>query len=458
MFSNPFLHTSQHRASHIQPMRQAERTRTLRTAAAATLLFCLILLPAPAGAYSVQTHEQLIDLTWKAHIVPLLEKRFPNLTPAQIKEAHSYAYGGAAIQDLGYYPFGNPFFSDLTHYVRSGDFVDSLLRNARTPDELAFAIGALSHYIGDSVGHSEATNPSVAVQFPHLAQKYGPSVSYEENPHDHVRTEFAFDINEIAKRRFAPRRYLNHVGLNVSTDLLARAFFETYGLQLKKTVHVERTNLFGYTFSVRRFLPRIAYAETVLHRHSLPPDPTKDAEFEKLKADLLQAGLDNKWGPWRGKAGIGTYTLAGFIFIAPRIGPLAMLAIRGPNETAEALYVKSLNDTTERLRLELLHLRVPPPAVGPPPVRQTTFPNLDLDTGRVVRPGSYRLTDETYAKLLHTITREPSRHVPIGLQQDLFAFYADPSAPDTTKRNPTRWAQVQSDLATLHTMPTTPQP
>ena len=37
----------------------------------------------------------------------LLRRRYPDITPEQIKEAHAYAYGGAIIQDIGYYPFGN---------------------------------------------------------------------------------------------------------------------------------------------------------------------------------------------------------------------------------------------------------------------------------------------------------------------------------------------------------------
>ena len=46
----------------------------------------LSLSPRPASAYSLLTHEQLIDLTWKNSIVPLLLSRYPNLTPAQLDE------------------------------------------------------------------------------------------------------------------------------------------------------------------------------------------------------------------------------------------------------------------------------------------------------------------------------------------------------------------------------------
>jgi hypothetical protein len=73
-----------------------------------------------ASGYSVLTHQAIIDLAWDDSIRPLLLSRFPNTTEEQLRVAHAYAYGGCAIQDMGYYPFGKTFFSDLTHYVRSG--------------------------------------------------------------------------------------------------------------------------------------------------------------------------------------------------------------------------------------------------------------------------------------------------------------------------------------------------
>ena len=428
------------------------------TMRARLLLILALLLPHAAHAYSVETHEQLIDLTWRASIVPLLRARFPGITPAQLQQAHAYAYGGSVIQDIGYYPFGNALFSDLTHYVRSGDFVNSLLHNARTPDELAFAVGALSHYLGDTIGHVQATNPSVAVELPKLAEKLQTdSINYEQNPHAHVQTEFAFDINEISKHRFAPLKYLEHVGLNVSTDLLARAFYETYGLELNKILKVQRTTITGYRFGVRTFIPRFAFAENVLHRNSFPPD-VRDAELVKLEADLAQADQDNGWEPYRRKAGIGTYALAGIVYILPKIGPAALLSIKGPTPATEQLYVKSVNDTTAALRAALLNLRTPPAATGPHPKRQVDFPNRDLDTGKKVRPGSYRLTDETYASLLKRLTRDPATRIPIGLQEDVLAYYADPASPIITRRNPEKWAQVQSQLAQLKTMATIAEP
>src|ERR1035441_4569397 len=181
------------------------------------VLIALLLFPwhRRADAYSLLTHEQLIDLTWQDSIVPLLLSRYPNLTPADIETARAYAYGGCIIQDIGYYPFGDRSFSNLTHYVRSGDFIVSLFRNATNANELAFAVGALSHYVGDTIGHSTATNHAVAIEFPSLGAKYGLEVNYAQGERQHVQTEFAFDIDEIAHHRVAPVHYLRYIGLQV---------------------------------------------------------------------------------------------------------------------------------------------------------------------------------------------------------------------------------------------------
>src|SRR6202142_3557031 len=115
-------------------------------------------------AYSVLTHEEIVDLLWTDEIRPLLLKRYPGLSEDQIKEAHAYAYGGAVIQDLGYYPFGSKEFSDLVHYVRSGDFVRELLMESQDANEYAFALGALAHYASDIAGHP-AVNQAGCIEY-----------------------------------------------------------------------------------------------------------------------------------------------------------------------------------------------------------------------------------------------------------------------------------------------------
>ncbi len=188
-------------------------------------MFCIALLiylaafaPLCAG-YSVLTHEEIIDLLWKQQIRPLLLARFPNSTPEDLKIAHAYAYGGSVVQDIGYYPFGSHVFSDLTHYVRTGDFVQAMLNDAQDLNEYAFALGALSHYVSDINGHPYI-NLSVGMEYPELAREYGPAVPYDVDHKAHLRTEFGFDVLQVAKGRYAPENYHDFIGFQVSAPLL----------------------------------------------------------------------------------------------------------------------------------------------------------------------------------------------------------------------------------------------
>lgn len=403
----------------------------------ATLLLVLLTIPQPTHAYSVLTHEQIIDLTWTDSIQPLLLRRYPNLTAAQLREAHAYAYGGCVIQDLGYYPFGKPLFSDLLHYVRTGDFISALFRDAKSPDDVAFAIGALSHYLGDTIGHAEAINLAVGSEFPALAVKYGPNVNYAEGPHQHVRAEFAFDINEIAKHRLAPERYLNRIGFAIPVPLLARAFYDTYGLDIADILGHHRPTLRGYRYSVRTLLPRVAYAETLLHRKAMPAD-TPGPALDLLNQQIATLAAQDHWADYRGHAGFGTRLLAGFIFILPKIGPLSDLSVRGPTVQTEEDYVNSLNQTVDTMRQLLAHAGT---NIG--------LANKDLDTGDAIRPGTYRLCDLTYTDLLHQVARAPSTPIPFGLKRDLLAYFADPEKATYLRRDPAKFARMQAELPIL---------
>jgi zinc dependent phospholipase C len=412
---------------------------------ARTLLAIFLAANQLLPAYSVQTHEELIDLNWKRAIRPFLLQRFPHATAAELEVAHAYAFGGCAIQDLGYYPFSNQFFSNLTHYVRSAEFIRSLTKQAKNANELAFAIGALSHYVGDTVGHSQAVNASVAIEFPKLARKYGRLVTYDENPHAHVRTEFAFDVNEISKHRMAPSAYLRHIGLKVPSALLARAFSETYGLDFEEIVGERRPVVRSYRFAVRSFLPRIAYAESVLHKRGFPPESQSEA-FQIFKRRLAETDFENGWNQYRKKPGIRTHLIAWGIFILPKIGPLSDLAIRGPSPQTQELYLSSVNAASDFLERLLATWNT----------TSKSLPDRDLDTGDRVQPGAYRLTDETYAKLLDTLTRSSSRSLPAGLKQAILDYYADPQAPISTKNDPPKWARVQKELAVLRAVNVSP--
>jgi zinc dependent phospholipase C len=402
--------------------------------------------PRDVAAYSVLTHQAIIDLSWNNVIRPLLLSRYPRTTEAELQEAHAYAYGGCAIQDAGYYPFSRQFFSDLTHYVRTGDFVESLLRNARNVNEYAFALGALSHYVSDSVGHADAISPATAIEYPRLAKKYGPIVTYENAPREYVATEFSFDVDQVTRRRFAPTSYQRRIGLWVPHHLLEQAFFETYGLTFTAVMgKTEPASIRSYRTSIRNFIPGFAQAEVVLHRSKFPKgDPPS---FETIRPYLRHVPYLPAWANAYRDPSIVQHLLAGVIWILPPIGVMRILKIRGPCEHTEELYYSSLKRTLTLYQRRLDELRLLP-------AMPLGLPNRDLDTGDWTKPGAYEMTDRTYAKLLREITEKPKHAVPPGLKQDILNYYAVPDAPIATKRDRDEWKRVQIDLARLREMPT----
>ncbi|HTW32170.1 MAG TPA: hypothetical protein VMD76_10845, partial [Candidatus Sulfotelmatobacter sp.] len=147
--------------------------------------------------------------------------------------------------------------------------------------------------------------------------------------------------------------------------------------------------------------------------------------------------------------GFGSHVLAVVVKLTPKVGVLSLLAIKIPTAKTEGLYVSSVNHTIDSFTAILNRLRDDPKA-------GLALPNLDLDTGNPVRPGTYRLTDETYAQLLARLTLQDGRPIPARLQSNILAFYADPDAPNHTKKNPKAWKRVQDELVILRNMQTTP--
>jgi hypothetical protein len=356
----------------------------------------------------------------------LLLARFPAATPAQLIEAHAYAYGGSAIQDMGYYPFGKQFFSTLTHYVRTGDFIAWLFRSARTIDEYAFAIGALSHYLGDSIGHSQVVNPATAVEFPKLRRKFGPIVTYGESPHGHIRTEFAFDIDELTDNAFAPPAYLQFIGLHVPRKFLERAFLNTYGFEIHEVLGQDRPALRSYRTSVRSFIPAFAEAEVVLHRHQFPPHPDTQ-DYHLFAERVARTNYERRWKHAFKGPGFKAHLLAILIFIVPKIGAASDLAIKIPTQDTEEWYLRSVNHTVDVLRATLDKLKSD--FDGP-----LALANIDLDTGTRVKRGDYPLTDQTYAHLLARLTSKPDRVLPQALKKNILDFYATPPTATIAKQ------------------------
>lgn len=398
----------------------------------------MLACPTPSDAYSVLTHEAIIDAVWATDIRPLLLKRFPTATHAELHQAHAYAYGGAIIQDLGYYPHGNKFFSDLAHYIRSGDFIEALLRDSKDINEYAFALGAMAHWAADIDGHRMAVNRAVPVLYPELKKKYGDVVTFEDNPVAHVKTEFGFDVLEVAKGRFAPDAYHDFIGFEVAQPLLNRAFEETYGVKLSTVLSDENNAIGSYRRSVSRTIPKASKVAWELKKDDIQkdlPGMTRD----RFLYNLSRASYEKRWGKNYRRPNAGEKVLAFFFRLIPKIGPLKILTFRTPTPETEKMFEASFNATLDRYRSLLTDMEA----------GNVALPNDNFDIGARTAPGEYRLNDYAYAELLHRLAEDNFSGLTPDLRTDIERFYADPAAPNATKQHPGRWSRVLGELTQM---------
>lgn len=404
---------------------------------AGIVLLIVLMSCSSSSAYSVLTHEEIVDLLWGDEIRPLLLKRYPELTEDQIRDAHAYAYGGAVIQDLGYYPFGNREFSDLVHYVRSGDFVRELLVESQDVNEYAFALGALSHYASDIAGHP-AVNRSVAIQYPKLRAKYGKSVRYAQDKTAHLKTEFGFDTVQVAKNRYASQQYHDFIGFQVSKSLLERVFPVVYGVELKEVLTHEDLAVGSYRFAVSRLIPQMTKVALQTHKKDLMRETPNFAK-RKFLYRLSRSNYEKEWGKDYVKPGVGTRILSTLLRYMPRIGPFKGLAFKNPIPQTEDLYIKSINTTVDQYRQFLQEVRI----------GTLVLANCNFDTGQPTKAAEYSLTDNTYATLLARLSKRKFALTSPELRANILQYYSDLSVPIETKKDTARWQSLLTDLNQL---------
>ena len=407
----------------------------------ASLLFLLILLlghTRPAAAYSVLTHQAIIDVVWEPALVPLLKQRFPLASEEELRKAHAQAYGGAIIQDMGYYPFGSKFFTDLTHYVRTGDFVTNMLRSSRNLPEYAFALGALAHYYSDIYGHSIATNKAVPLVYPELKAEFGPEVTYEEDPIAHIKMEFGFDVLQVARGNYAPESYHQFIGFEVSREVLERAFSQTYGLELKDQFMSLDLAVGTYRRTVSTLIPGLTRAAWNMKKKDIQkaqPDLTR----RRFQYRIGRADYHQNWGDTYQRPNLWHRFLSWLFRIAPKLGPNRAFAFKPPTPEAEKLFMESFNTIVDHYSAGLK-------AIGN---QSLALANTDFDTGRRTEPGDYKKADEAYADLLNKLTKAEFKNTSPALKQNILRYYQNPLAPIVTKEDAKKWQETRQALQQL---------
>jgi hypothetical protein len=402
-----------------------------------SLVLLFIAVPKVNG-YSVLTHETIVDTVWDDHLEKLLRRRFPDATAEALRTAHAYAYGGCIVHDMGYYPLGSHFFTDVIHYVRSGDFVEALLRESRDINEYAFALGALAHYAADNNGHRLAINRVVPLLYEKLSRKYGSEVTYADDPSAHIKTEFGFDVVQVAKGRYSSDAYRKFIGFEVAKPLLERAFRATYGLELKDVFENLDLGIGTYRKAVSSTIPKMTRVAWELKKDEIEKD-VPGITREKFLYNLSRASYEQEWGKQYTEPGFGTRFLAFIFRIVPKIGPLRVFRFHAPTPEAEKLFMESFNVSVERYRA----------LIAAESSGRTQLANVNMDLGEPATAGKYKLSDETYAKLVDRLAESNFAGVSSELRRDILDFYKGGEVEILAKAKKKKLAKLRQQLEVL---------
>lgn len=392
-----------------------------------TLFFLLGSLP--ARAYSVLTHEAIVDASWQKSILPLLKAKYPGASDSALLGAHAYAYGGAIAPDMGYFPLGSKLFTDLVHYVRSGDFVNTLLQEAQDVNEYAFALGFLCHYMADKHGHLIGTNRCVPIVYPEMKKKYGNVVTFAEDKTSHKRLEFSFDVLQLARGNYASKAYHDFIGFQVSRPLLERAFIKTYGIDINSIFRSLSVSIESFRWSVKNLFPALTRAAWVMKKDDIrKTSPTATSKSFRYK--MKRANYYQDFGKVKKKPGVLATTFGWFIRIVPKVGPLKSLKLKAPGAEAEKIFIQSFDTSLAAVAAATRKLHSGNLALA----------NIDYDTGKETARGEYDMADVNFDHLLLKLAENDFQHLGAALKQNLLAFYRS-APPETAYKSKSKYCE-----------------
>jgi hypothetical protein len=405
------------------------------------LLFTITFSIVKLSAFSLLSHEAIIDKTWESSIKPLLKAKFPTATPEQLDTAHSYLYGGSIMADIGYYPFGSIQFTNLVHYVRTGDFINNALLESENINEYAFSLGLLCHYYADQYGHSLGTNLAVPVLFPKSKKKHGDCVTYEQEKSQHTRTEFGFDVIQTAKGNYESKNKQDFIGFRISEPVLKRAVLKTYGIKLESMFKSLPVAVETFRFTVKYLFPEMAKDAWKVRKSVITQiNPLAEKAIYTQKTD--KKTFRTEFGKPQFKSWIGTLMIG----LVPKVGPLSGLKFKEPNTGVEKIFNNSFQTIVEKYEENVRKLEQNKPH----------FPNINCDTGKLTEAGEYKMADECHYKWLKRQKRDDYKNTDKHITKALISFYSNPSVLAIYKKKKHKLKTINAAIAQLKKSPAAP--
>jgi hypothetical protein len=263
-------------------------------------------------------------------------------------------------------------------------------------------------------------------------------VTYEDDKSAHLKTEFGFDVSQVAKHRYAPEDYHDFIGFEVSESLLERVFPLVYGMDLKAVLAHEDLAVGTYRWAISQLIPKMTKVALQIHGKEMVNE-TPNFQKQKFLYRLKRADYEKSWGKKYEKPGFGTRFLAVLLKLVPKIGPFKGLDFNEPSKQTEDLYIASINKSFEDCRTLLEKAKTTP----------LQLPNRDLDTGESTKPAEYALADEAYARLVTQLAEKKFAQTSQSLRENILGFYANAAAPVKPVKNGTKWEKVSAALNQL---------
>jgi hypothetical protein len=282
-------------------------------------------------------------------------------------------------------------------------------------------------------------NRTVALEYPKLRAKYGDQVTYVEDPKRHIMVEFAFDVVQVANGAYLPQAYHDFIGFQVSTDLLERAFRDTYGIEMKDVFASEDLAIGTFRYAVGTTIPQmtqVAWEKKRDEIEKLSPNVQRSA----FVYTYTRAQYNRDFGTTYKRPGVFARTFVWIVRVLPKIGPFKALAFQTPTPDAEKLFTGSFKTARDRFHTGLEQVRA----------NRLDLRNMDFDTGKPTQRGEYQLADETYAELLDHLTSDKNAIVPRAMRADIIRFYGQVDPAQARNKNERKQLEkVARELPTL---------
>jgi len=266
-------------------------------------------------------------------------------------------------------------------------------------------------------------------------------VTYEDDTLAHVKTEFGFDVLQVAKGQYASESYHDFIGFEVSRPLLDQAFQQVYGVELASVLDDEEKALNSYRRDVSKLIPEATRIAWSLKGKEIQADEP-GATHRKFLFNLSRSEYEKQWGKDYQRPSRKERFYAFLYKLLPKIGPLKVLQLKTPTPETEKLFEESFNASVQEYQKLLSDERK----------GTLQLANLNFDVGSETSGGKYRLNDDAHAQLLHRLAEKKFGCVSPDLREEILGFFASADAPYDGKQDKKTWDRVQAELESLKEM------